>query len=550
MTSETYPHPRPARRRGRTVLGITVALAAVVGGIVYVVNDSADANGAAADAFLEKWSQGDLQAAAEHTDDPTAALKGLTRYQTELRVGGFKADAGSPTGEGETRTTPFEAEVVLKDAGKWTYSSRVKLVEKDGEQLVHWEPAVLHPKAGAGDRLVRVTRLPERGQVETSDGKSLDGHAPSLVGVVGEPTEQGLSNAGLNGAEASEVGLSGLQYRHQKKLAGKPGTAIEVVSGDGDGPGKLVYQADGGGAKSVSTTIDLPTQKAAEGALADLEENAALVAIRPSTGEVVAVADNPPSGANRALTGRYPPGSDFKVVSTAALLQTGVAPEDPLACEKYESVNGQRFENQDTFTLPSGSTFADNFAQSCNTGLISLRDRLSNSALHDTAELFGIGATWDVGAATFDGQVPVNASENDKAASMIGQGRVQASPLVMASVAATVRSGTFRQPVVVPSAVKDRRPERALDSGIAEQLRDLMRKVVSEGSGQEALAGISGDLGAKTGTAEYGEEDPPRTHAWFIGFKDDLAYAIMAEDGGSGGADAGPVAAKFLKGLA
>ncbi|MCZ4126009.1 penicillin-binding transpeptidase domain-containing protein, partial [Streptomyces sp. H39-S7] len=297
-------------------------------------------------------------------------------------------------------------------------------------------------------------------------------------------------------------------------------------------------------------TIDPRIQKAAADALTGAEVNAAIVAIDPRSGHILAAA-NRPGGFNRALEGRYPPGSVFKVITAAALLKGGTKPADPAACPKFAQVDGQRFENQKQFSLPTGSTFADVFAQSCNTYFVNARDRLSDTDLRDAAQAFGMGGAWDVGTTTYDGSVPVTTSDNDKAAATIGQARVQVSPLVMASVAASVKSGTFTQPVLVPDAVKKKyRAPLALDTEVVGRLRDMMRTTVTSGSAH-ALKNLPGQPHAKTGTAEFGSENPPRTHAWMIGYQGDspLAWAVLLEDGGSGGADAGPVAARFLTAL-
>ncbi|HEY6739953.1 MAG TPA: penicillin-binding transpeptidase domain-containing protein, partial [Actinopolymorphaceae bacterium] len=235
----------------------------------------------------------------------------------------------------------------------------------------------------------------------------------------------------------------------------------------------------------------------------------------------------------------------------AALLAQGLRPSDALACPKYAWVNGYRFANQDEFALPSGSTFREAFARSCNTAFVEARDRLDDDTLAETAAAFGIGGQWDVGASTYDGSIPVNADATDKAAAMIGQGRNLASPLVMASVAATVKSGRFVQPRLVPEAIE--KPHEAptkLDPRVVRDLRSMMRSVVTHGAG-DALRDVPGGPHAKTGTAEFGSEKPPRTHAWMIGYQQDadIAWAVLLEDGGSGGRDAGPIAADFLKRL-
>lgn len=221
----------------------------------------------------------------------------------------------------------------------------------------------------------------------------------------------------------------------------------------------------------------------------------------------------------------------------------------PAPSSRTSTVSASRTRDSSP-SLPS-STFTDVFAQSCNTYFVNARSQLSSTDLRDAAQAFGIGGSWDVGTTTYDGSVPATTSDNDKAAATIGQARVQASPLVMASIAATVKSGTFNQPVLVPDAVKKRfTAPAALGAEVTGQLRELMRATVTSGSAH-ALRELPGSPHAKTGTAEFGTGKPPRTHAWMIGYQgdSDLAWAVLLEDGGSGGADAGPVAARFLRNL-
>ncbi|WBB62725.1 penicillin-binding transpeptidase domain-containing protein [Streptomyces sp. WMMC500] len=355
----------------------------------------------------------------------------------------------------------------------------------------------------------------------------------------------------LVGAVAPDTGrgATALQARYDERLYAAPGGEVVVADRATGAPVRTLARKKPGAGEPVRTTIDPGVQRAAEEAVGGLGKTASIVAVDPGTGRVLAVADSPDSGESRALTGRFPPGSTFKTVTAAALLDGGLAAGDRVACPAAAHVAGQRFENQDEFDLPAGSTFAEAFAQSCNTAFVGLRDELDERTLTRTARAFGIGGTWQVGAATFDGSVPAADGANDQAAAMIGQGRVEASPLVMASVAATVKAGRFRQPVLVPDAVdKPYRAPETLDARTYEQVRALMRDVVTDGSGS-ALAGLPGLPHAKTGTAEFGTENPPRTHAWMIGYLEDadLAFSVLVEDGGSGGRDAGPVAAEFLR---
>ncbi|MEO3851553.1 penicillin-binding transpeptidase domain-containing protein [Streptomyces sp. B8F3] len=358
--------------------------------------------------------------------------------------------------------------------------------------------------------------------------------ARSLVGAVSPDTGKGSS---------------ALQARYDKRLYAPPGAEVVIADRATGAPVRTLARKKPGTGEPVRTTIDPGVQRAAEEAVGGLGKSASIVAIDPGTGRVLAVADSPDSGESHALTGRFPPGSTFKTVTAAALLDGGLAAGDRVGCPAAAHVAGQRFENQDEFGLPPGTTFAEAFARSCNTAFVGLRDELDERTLTRTARAFGIGGTWQVGAATFDGSVPTAGSDNDKAAAMIGQGRVEASPLVMASVAATVKDGRFRQPVLVPDAVDEpyRAPE-TLDARTYDQVRALMRGVVTDGSGS-ALDGLPGRPHAKTGTAEFGTKSPPRTHAWMIGYLEgaDLAFSVLVEDGGSGGKDAGPVAADFLR---
>ncbi|MGX2993045.1 penicillin-binding transpeptidase domain-containing protein [Streptomyces sp. JNUCC 64] len=532
-TDHGHLYGAPPGRRRRRLLSAAVALTVLAGGGTTAWfllggegEERPDARAAAVDGFLAAWARGDAREAGRLTDAPAAAtarLRALPRSLPTSRIS-FERDGSTPGGAHR-----FRAAFRLKGGDTWRYESAAPVVRRDGRWVVRWSPAVLHPRLTDGSTLALRPDTDGRGQVLAADGRPLDGLAPALVGAPGR---------------------GGLQYRYGERLAGKPADSVAIVGTSSGRTLATLHTSEGRPGRSVRTTLDRRTQRAAEAALRGLEKNAAVVAVRPSTGEVLAAADNPPGGTNRSLLGRYAAGSDFKVVTAAALIAKGLRGETVVPCPRYARVNGQRFENQDLFSLPPGSTFRDGFARSCNTGIIGLRDRLDDDGLAEAAGWFGIGPEWSVGAATFDGSVPRNTSENDKAAAMIGQGRVEASPLVMASVAATVKDGTFRQPVLVPDAVRGRaRATAPLPPATAAELRSLMRAVVTEGSG-EALRGLPGAPGAKTGTAEFGTGTPPRTHAWFIGFQGDLAFAVLIEDGGSGGADAGPVAASFLRKVA
>ncbi|MFH8979572.1 penicillin-binding transpeptidase domain-containing protein [Streptomyces varsoviensis] len=485
--------------------------------------------------FLGAWEKGQAEQAGTYTDTPAGAKSLIASVMTNLKPSSTEITAGrgERKGDGDVRV-PFTVKMRVPGVGSYGWDSEARVRQRSGKWAVEFSTSMVHPKMRPGQTLALTNAA--RADILDSKGKKLE--AASLVGVVDDK---------------SGKGVSGLEAHYDERLSGGKGPSKAVVVADrnsGQAVRTLSAEKSTEG-RPVKTTIDPRVQRAAADALSGVKKTAAIVAVDPRNGHILAAA-NQPGGMNRALEGRYPPGSTFKVVTTAALLDRGVRPADAAPCPKFAHVNGQRFENQNQFVLPEGSTFKDAFAQSCNTYFVGARGKLSDTALRDTAQAFGIGGGWDVGAKTYNGGVPANTSDNDKAGAVIGQGRVEASPLVMASIAATVKNGKFEQPVLVPDAVREKfRAPRDLDPKVAADLRDLMRATVTSGSGH-ALKDLPGLPHAKTGTAEYGTDNPPRTHAWMIGYQgsSDLAWAVLLEDGGSGGSDAGPVAARFLRNLA
>ncbi len=297
--------------------------------------------------------------------------------------------------------------------------------------------------------------------------------------------------------------------------------------------------------RALRTRLDLDVQAAAETALAD-DGEAALVAVQPSTGDVLAVANRPEASTyDRALLGRYPPGSTFKVVSTEALLRAGLTPDETVDCPATLAVDGKPFRNFEG-SARGPVPFREDFAQSCNTAFVALAGRLGRTDLTTAARAFGLGERLRPGAPAVAADVPPPRDDVGKAAMLIGQDRIVASPLAMAGVAATVADGRWRAPRLLAAA--PRSAGAPLDGARLAILRELMRSVVTSGTGT-ALAGVPGEVRGKSGTAEYGGGDPPPTHAWFIATRDDLAVAVLVEDGSSGGRVAAPIAERFFTAL-
>jgi cell division protein FtsI/penicillin-binding protein 2 len=365
--------------------------------------------------------------------------------------------------------------------------------------------------------------------------------ARALLGGVGPATAEQLERLGPGYGPGDQVGQWGLQARFEHRLAGTSTRRIVVRAGGA--PTETLYRRRGRAGRTVRTTIDPRVQRAAESALGRRRDEAALVAIQPSTGNVLAVANRPTESTyDRALVGLYPPGSTFKVISTAALLRDGLDVGDQVSCPRTIDVGGKSFRNFEG-SAAGAVPFSQDFAQSCNTAFVSLAGRLPRDALARAALDFGLGRDFRFPIEAAGGKVPPGRDRVARAATMIGQDRIVASPLAMAGVAATVAAGRWRAPRLLES---DPRPAgRPLPDEQLATLRELMRAVVVSGTGT-ALATIPGEVSGKSGTAEFGGGDPPPTHAWFIAFRGDLAVSVLVEHGESGGRVAAPIAARFF----
>lgn len=371
--------------------------------------------------------------------------------------------------------------------------------------------------------------------------------ARALLGTAGPVTAELVEQSEGRLVAGDVTGLSGLQRTYDERLSGTAGVRVEQVQGEERTELFSVAPVAG---EPVQITLDPAVQRAADAALATASgSSASLVAVDVATGDVVAVANTPLGGADRATSGQYPPGSTFKAVSTLALLGTGLTPEQTVDCPPTATVDGRSFRNFEGSALGQ-VPFRTAFAQSCNTAFVGLSDQLEPSSLPDAAATVGLGVPWQVGVDVFAGDVPAPQTPVDLAASTIGQGRTLVSPAAMAQVAATIARGAWAPPrlVVEPAPEAPSAAPPAADPARLAVVRDLMRQVVLDGTAS-ALGDVPGEpVHAKTGTAEYGTEQPPRTHAWTIGFRGSLAFAVIVEDGASGGSVAVPVVEAFLRG--
>lgn len=342
--------------------------------------------------------------------------------------------------------------------------------------------------------------------------------------------------------------LTALRSELRPRLEGTPGWSVRIVDGAGEVVHTLVEEPPRPGTP-VTTTLDRTVQTAAEDAVEPVDRPAVLVAVQASTGGLLAVAQNGPADDQGAiaLSGRYPPGSTFKVVTAAAgITAEQLTASTPVPCPATTTVAGRLIPNNDQVGLGTVPLTVA-FARSCNTTFAELSARLGENALPEAASTLGIGADYVVpGVVTITGSVPASADPVERAENGFGQGKVLVSPLGMALAMATVAAGH----TVVPQLVADQPtevtvPPRPPDPAVLDQLRPMLRAVVTHGTATR-LARL-GEVHGKTGTAQY-HPDGSRAHGWFVGYRGDLAFAALVVDGGSSEA-AVAVVERFLRAL-
>lgn len=372
------------------------------------------------------------------------------------------------------------------------------------------------------------------------------GLSAHVVGTVGPVTAQELQGLGPAYNPASTVGQTGLEAAYQTQLAGQPGGTIAVVDAAGKASRTVAAFAPKPGT-AVQTSIDPAVQKAAEAALASVSQHAALVAVRASTGQVLAAVSVPEADSfDQALDGEFPPGSTFKVITATALIERGLSPSSPASCPPSLTIDGEAFHNAEG-DAPTG-TMQGAFAESCNTAFISLAAaNLQLGSLPAAAASYGIGTAPHMGLAAFGGSVPTPGDAAGLAQTAIGQARVVVSPLDLAMVAAAVDTGVVKAPRLVTGAADDAAAGRPLPPAVTTGLQQMMAQVVT--SGTAAGTGLPAGTHAKTGTAEYGSGTPQPTDGWLIGYRGDVAFAMVLQGTGNGGPTDGPIVARFLDAL-
>ncbi|MDI5974466.1 penicillin-binding transpeptidase domain-containing protein [Streptomyces sp. SL13] len=501
-----------------------------------------------ANAFLAAWSSGDTAKAAGMTDDTAQASSQLTAFRTAFKATAVTAKATAPstgassapsaaasTGTGTATASPdkvpFSVNASFTYNGQhtaWKYASALTVTRDSttGEPVVAWAPSVVYPALKQGQTLEAGVTAPPPTEIVDRRGAVLTGAKyPSLSGI-----------------------LDQLRTRYGTKTQGTPSMAIEVKGSDGKAGTVLHALASGTPGKPLSTTIDATLQAEAERAVTTQGPDASVVSVQPSTGDILAVADNPAAGYNKAMLGQYASGSTFKVITASTLLSTGkYTPNSPLPCPSTITYGGRTFHNVEGENFANATTVATDFAASCNTAFISTANVLPDGAVEAEAkDVFGLGLTWNTGVSSWDGKVPAGTGSL-KASTYIGQGEVQLNPLNMASVAATAKSGVFHQPIIVSPSLDHRTiavAPRQLSPTVDSEIQSMMRLTARSGTAEPTIGTLSGDVGAKTGTAEVDGQTKP--NSWFIAYRGDVAAAAVVPNTGDGYKYAGKIVTAIL----
>jgi hypothetical protein len=551
-------HGSMRRTKRRTLIIVVAVIAAVVvaagaaGGYVLLTRTQGSPQQTAA-SYLSNWQRGNYAAMGQVSVNvpPSGLASPLRQTAADLGLRRIHLRLGQVTVNGGSAQARYTATADLASGHTWTYPGRLQLVTRNRHWRVDWSPAAIYPRLKTSERFALHAVWPARAAVLAGDGTALS--SPSVIAQSGSISLLTGTVVGATAAQAKAlgapyqkgdlIGQGGIEQAYQAQLAGRPSLTIRL-----EGPGTRVdataarFAATPG--KPVQTSLDMRDQMAASAAVsaAPTSKPIDLVAIQPSTGKVLAVVERP-GGFDRALAGIFPPGSTFKVVTASALAEKGMRPSSTVQCPSQVTIGGRTFHNDNNEHLGMTS-LQTAFAVSCNSTFAMLAyQRLGGPALASMAATFGFNTSPNLGVPATLGKFTTPHQPVDVAADAFGQGTDLVNPLSQASVAAAIESGTWRSPVLVTSPQPRAARPHTISPAILGTLRPMMRAVVT--SGTAAGVGFPAGVFGKTGTAQYGTGT--HSHGWFIGYRGDLAFAVLVEGGGLGANSAGPVANAFLR---
>ncbi|WP_067854096.1 penicillin-binding transpeptidase domain-containing protein [Nocardia shimofusensis] len=545
-----------------------------------------------AEAFLAAFAAGDLDRAAEFTSRPDKASAALASVWENLQAEELSAQAGAARVTGDTATVDYSYEWRLPKDRVWSYTGQLQMGRTDGRWMVRWTSANIHPRLGdtqtlalratpaprarvneqsGSDVLVpgKVTRVTFSASAATDPAEVASSLSAALIrfdkrltpdAILRAAREAGgpytvllLSELEYEQVGAMLIGLPGVGFNQEwdmvaadrafapdlmtqirrtviAEVDGKAGWSVVTMNTNGADTGVLT-EVPAQPAPSFSLSIDRYVQNAAQQAVNVPKEQTMMVVIRPSTGAILAVAQNEATDRDgpMATIGQYPPGSIFKTVTAAAAMAAGAATPDTIVPCPSQIVVGERtIPNYNMFSVGS-VPMATAYERSCNTSFAKLASELSTDALHLTAASLGVGPDYTVvGLPTASGSVPPADNLVQRAEDGIGQGKVVVSPFGMALMAATVAHGSAPVPWLIAgreTVVDGERP--AIAPEVIDGLRLMMRKVITGGTATRIID--QGEVYGKTGEAEV----EGGSHSWFVGYRGDIAFATLLVKGGS-----------------
>ena len=582
----------------RSLLALFVTLTLLVAACG---DDATDRLNATVHTFVDALTKGDASAAAAVTTDQAAASDTLGKLFDSL---GKNAHVDVSKVDRQDNGTTFTLNTTWKfgpdGRNQWTYTTTGNVDASGDDWKIRWTPTIVAPGLDVGPLSYSTLAPDPAARVLDRTGAGLltqqvvtlvnvgPGADLNTVAALLNPLDQSITaeslQTQLSGAQGQPVTAITLRADDlapiEDQLKALPGVTLApqarllstdksltsptlsgltdlwqhatddaagwAVSAQGANGARRVGGQDPKPVADISSTLDIGMLIAAKNALAPISTPAAMIVIEPSTGNVLAVAQNAAADAQGpiALTGLYPPGSTFKTVTVSAALQAGqVTPDSVVACPGTENIEGRQIPNDDNFDLGQVPLHTA-FARSCNTTMGRLAVNLPPDGLTKAAAQLGLGIDYTApGMTTVTGKVPAADSAALRVEEGIGQGQVTASPFGMALLAAALAHGSVPAPTIV--AGQPGKPDRAPDAlppAIADQVKSMMRETVTGGTAAE-LQDIPGMLG-KTGTAEY--IDDQHAHGWFVGIDGDLALSVFISDAGSS-APAVEAAGRFLR---
>jgi peptidoglycan glycosyltransferase len=553
-------HPDERRRRlihrGLPALVGVAALALVAALLVGSLGPS-EAERTARE-FTRAWSRGDYAAMYR-------LLTGATRARVTRQALGRAYESAAATatavavepGDPSERDGRVVVPLVFRTRVFGALRGELSLPVEEG--AIAWRPSLVFPGLAPGVSLTRRSQPPRRGTLLSRDGKVLaQGPAVARTSPLG-PTSGSIAG-GLSREETAQereelyargfprdwpVGQTGLEQAFEHELAGRPGG--ELLAGT-----RVLARARPRRARPLRTTIDSRVQEAAVTALAG--RFGGVAALDARTAEVRALA-------GIAYSAPQPPGSTFKIVTaTAALEARLVKPSTEFPVASSATIDGVELENANGEFC--GGTFRNSFAHSCNSVFAPLGVKVGAERLVDAAERYGFN-----GKPSLPGELPSTLppaadirTPLDVGSTAIGQGRVLATPLRLASMAQVVaRRGVLTEPTL-RAGERHAPPRRVTNRRVARTLAHFMVDVVAYGTGTAAaIPGIT--VAGKTGTAELEDtrgpladrepSDESNTDAWFTAYapagRPRIAVAVMLVRAGAGGATAAPAARIVLQ---